>query len=326
MIFAAGVCEDILGVSVAPGQLATYSTHETSVGIYDRPYYGGNESTGGLAAFKSQPMVVKIIIVNAIIFFIDVFTPATPTHGHWLSDMMAVRPDDLFVPLHWWKFLTAGFAHSPLDGARGPWHLAWNMYSLWLFGRDVEGKYGSREFLRFYLSFIVIASIAWAVVQRIVQPGSQTQMYGASGAVAGVLVLFALNFPQRKFLLLFVPFAVPAWALAVLFIGGDIWGAAGMREGNVAFSAHLAGAAAALCYYFSNLRLDQWLNFGSGRSPRITKRKNLKVFSPSSTTEDLDRQADKILAKLNASGVESLSAKERKILDAYSRRMKQKHR
>lgn len=326
MIFAPGGGKDILGVSVALALTQPDSTQETSVGIYDRPYYSGNESAGGLAAFKSQSMVVKIIVVNAIIFFIDVFTPETRMHGHWLSDMLAVRADDLYMPLNWWKFLTAGFAHSPLDGARGPWHIAWNMYSLWLFGREVENKYGSREFLRFYLACIVIASVAWAVVQEMAQPDSQTQMYGASGAVAGVLVLFALNFPHRKFLLLFVPFAVPAWALAMLCIGGDAWGAAGMREGNIAFSAHLAGAATALGYYFSGIRLDRWFNFGSAQA-RIAKRKNLKVFSPpSDSTDSLDRQADKILAKLNESGVESLTAKERKILDAYSRRMKQKHR
>lgn len=293
------------------------------MGIYDRSYYQGEQSPGGLAAFQSQPVVIKIIIINVVIFIVDLFTQQTANGGHWLSDTMAVRADDLFVPWHWWKFITSGFAHSPLDGDRGPWHLAWNMYSLWLFGRDVERKYGSREFLRLYLLLAVIASVGWAAFQFSLYPGVESYMYGASGAVAGVLILFALNFPQRKFLMLFFPYPVPAWAIACLMIGADLMGASGLRGGGIAFTAHLAGAAAGGAYFLSNVRLEDWLKLNfTAASPG--KRRTLKVFSPPAT-DDLDRQADEILAKLNKSGVDSLTAKERKILDAYSRRMKQKH-
>ena len=334
MTFAGNRCKDILvktrcfwqmhhgGLRLLPGP--DFSC-EIFVGIQDRPYYSGEQQGGGLAAFHAQPMVMKLIIVNVVIFLIDVFTTQTPGGGHWLSNTLAVSASDLYSPLHWWKLLTAGFAHSPLDGERGPWHLAWNMYSLWLFGREVENKYGSREFLRFYLLFVVIASVVWAAVENAVKPGSQGFMYGASGAVAGVLLLFALNFPQRKFFMLFFPFPVPAWALAVFMIGADVMGASGVREGNIAFTAHLAGAAAAAGYFFSGIRLDSFLHFGGGKGPRMSKRRSLKVFSPGTTTEDLDREADRILAKLNASGGESLTPKERKTLEAYSKRMKQKH-
>lgn len=287
------------------------------MGIYDRPYYE-TRKPGGLAALQSQSMVVKLILVNAAIWLINGFTQ----NGQWLAQSMAVESQDLFVPLHWWKFLTAGFAHSP----DGPWHVFWNMYGLWLFGREVENKYGGPEFLRMYLGFVVVASVAWAAIHQLVAPGSQGYMLGASGAVMAVTILYVLNFPHRKFLLLFFPFPVPAWALGILYIGADLAGVTGVRGGNVAFTAHLAGAAAGALYYFSGFRFDQ-LSFG-GQTSRRGGRRKLKIFSPPAAGggDNLDQQADKVLAKLNQHGVDSLTAAERKTLDAYSRRMKQKHK
>ena len=282
------------------------------VGIYDRPYYEQQHRAGPMAAIQTQSMVVKLIIINAAVWLINGFT----TDGIWLADTMSVSAQDLFRPLNWWKFLTAGFAHSP----DGPWHVFWNMYGLWLFGRDVERKYGSREFLTMYLISVVVASAGWAVIHQLTAPNVAARMLGASGAVMAVTMLFILNFPQRKFLLLFFPFPVPAWALGLLYIGADVAGVGGLRSGNVAFTAHLIGAACGAAYYFL-VDLQKWslpkLNFGN--------RSKLKVFQPQNRPDNLDREADKVLDKLNEHGIDSLTPAERKTLDAYSRRMKQKH-
>ena len=107
--------------------------------------------------------------------------------------------------------------------------------------------YGTREFIRLYLVTLVFSSLVWAVASRLFDPIQRSEMFGASGAISGVVVLFALNFPKRILLFMFV-IPMPAWLLGAWSIAFDISGA--MHRGdNVAYTAHLGGAALALAYF-----------------------------------------------------------------------------
>jgi hypothetical protein len=194
-----------------------------------------------------------------------------------------------------------------------------NMYCLWLFGRDIEQRYGAKEFLRLYLTLIAVAGAVWALFAT-----GKGGLVGASGGVAGIIVLFVFNFPHRKFILFPIPFQVPAWVLGIIIVGMDVVGAAGYREANVAYIAHLAGAAAGFLYFRAGIRLTQFSPSFKFRSP-FSSRPKLKVHNPKSRQAKLDRQADEILQKVHEHGADSITAAERKILDEYSRRMRQKY-
>jgi hypothetical protein len=151
-------------------------------------------------------------------------------------------------------------------------------------------------------------------------------LFGASGAISGVVLLYALNFPKRILLVMFV-LPLPAWIVAALTIAIDIWGAMGRADQHIAYSAHLGGAAFALAYF--NL---QW-NFGrifqsaaawlKGRS-----RPSLKVFKPADEPDApvADEEVDRILEKIHRNGENSLTRKERRILENASREYQRRRR
>jgi membrane associated rhomboid family serine protease len=195
------------------------------------------------------------------------------------------------------------------------------MYSLWLFGRAVEGIYGAREFVRIYLCLIVGAGLAWLICYTLTG-GRPTVLVGASGAVAGIMLLFVLHFPHARFMMLFVPVPIPAWVLGIILIGLDILGAMGYRQDQVAFSAHLAGVGLAYAYFRSDLRLSNYLTW---KLLHWRPRPRLRIRKPEESSTNLEREADRILAKLHERGADSLTADERRLLNEYSRRVRQRN-
>jgi membrane associated rhomboid family serine protease len=237
---------------------------------------------------------------------------------------MAVHVSTLKHPWLWWEFLTYGFAHSPYDYT----HILFNMMGLYFLGRDVEDAYGPKEFLRFYLAAMVFASVVWCVVNRLTGAPGGAIAYGASGAIAGVVILYALNFPHRMLLLFFV-IPVPAWLCGVLIVVLDMLGASGHglevsghggEKVQIAYSMHLAGAAFAAIYYqcgWNFARLTSWWTAW----PSFFRRKPaLRVHHPNDATlDDLGEQVDRILEKISREGEASLTAKERQMLETASR-------
>jgi hypothetical protein len=199
-----------------------------------------------------------------------------------------------------------------------------NMFMLWMFGREIELKYGRREFLYFYLSAIVFAGAVWLALYNLVY-GASGRVLGASGAVTAVLILFILNYPRRT-LYIWGVLPIPAWVAGILFVVIDISGASGSRDG-VAYEAHLAGAAFAFLYHRLGWRFE---NFAPAQlpSPRrwLRSRPKLRLHDPDESTRRQDVDADRILGKVHREGQDSLTPRERRILEDYSRRMRRKHR
>ncbi|HVE13590.1 MAG TPA: rhomboid family intramembrane serine protease [Elusimicrobiota bacterium] len=139
-------------------------------------------------------------------------------------------------------FLTSMFLH-------GGWmHVIGNMWSLWIFGDNVEDRLGHLRYLAFYL----LCGLAAAALQVSVTWGSRLPMLGASGAIAGVMGAYLLLFPSAR-ILTFVPIFF-IWTIEVpafFFIGGWIWSqvyagsvamlAGAERFGGVAWWAHVGG-------------------------------------------------------------------------------------
>lgn len=296
------------------------------MGLYDRDYVQ-DEYESRSRGFQPRTMVLNLIILNAVLFLLNVLLGADPgghpddASGWRLVRWLSLTPPDLLQPWMWWKLVTCGFVHDPRDIG----HIFWNMLGLFIFGRDVEARYGRWEFLRFYLAAIVLGSLAWSLRLNL-QDVENARVLGASGAVSGVIMLFVYNFPHRTILLFFV-LPVPAWVLGVLLIVGDATGFLGWGGGRTAFDVHLAGAALATGYFWFgwNLgRLSPESLRGGIRWPRFRRRPKLRVHDPGDKQRRQDEEADRVLEKVSREGLDSLTSKERRILDDYSRRVREK--
>ena len=315
------------------------------MGIYDRGYYDGDSWKGGSeydsrSSFK-RSAIALIILINALVFVADMFSPkvtteqtieldgqqvtqSVPTNKQWVSVSLALKhglqelgyPGPAENPLYVFQLLTYGFAHASIGDDFGLMHILFNMLTLFFLGVAVEQKYGKTEFLKFYVLALLFAGVVWLIAK--VLTNQQQMAVGASGAVAAVVILFVLNFPKQTLLLMGI-IPIPAWLLGVLFVGGDILNSFN-SESRIAFEAHLAGAAFAALYFYGKWNFA-WLQFDwlSRWGNRFSGKPNLKVHAPEDAEPDLARQADLILDKVHRLGEQSLTRKERKILERFSR-------
>ena len=294
------------------------------MGLYDRPYYQ-DEPKRPFSSFSGRTMIVNLIIINAVVYFVDViflfdeprFIAGEP---NGLNYLMSARSDTLLQPWTWWRFLTSGFAHDPMDAK----HIIGNMIGLFFLGQAVEELYGRRVFLRMYLTSIVLCTFVWCVTEVVVGYTDHF-LVGASGAVTTVIILFALNFPRRTILfMMLIP--MPAWILGVILV---LFNLIGVRDpdARTAYDVHLVGAAYGFLFFKTRFEFGSFVSGDFIRRLRWPKRKpKLRVHDPEDRYRSLDAQADEVLEKLHRDGEESLTPRERRVLEDYSRRMQQKHR
>ncbi len=182
-------------------------------------------------------VILALLVANGLIFAIQQFVP-------WVY-LMALWPAHIQgSPFGIWQLLTYGFLHGNLP------HLAFNMFALWMFGRDLEGLMGPRRFLTYY----VVCVIGAGIVQLIVA-GMQQDIYptvGASGGVFGILLAYGLAFPNRTVMLLFPPIPMKAKYFVILIGIFELWVGATGRSPGVANFAHLGGML------FGFLLLNYW--------------------------------------------------------------------
>lgn len=261
-------------------------------------------------------MVTIIVVANVAIFFLDAFSFQTGPHTHWLSDAMSVDSDR---PWAFWTYLTSGFAHAPINSDETFWHVGGNMILLWFLGRPVEHRIGRFEFLKFYLVAIVLTGVSFTLI-RFGTDRIPFAVLGASGGVSAVVGMFVFMYPHEK-LFLWGLIPIPAWALGILFVAIDLSRAFG-PESLVAWEAHLIGFAFGVAYYKFHWNFSQ---FSGEKLKRTFKSKpKLRVHNPSGGDEKLKRQADLILQKIQLEGEESLTAKERRVLNKYSNQIRKK--
>ncbi len=302
------------------------------MGIYDRNYYQADDLRGYRRAGGPRMMVTQLVIITVAIALIDLFTPPmVGQQSHWLSSFLALKPNLYRHPWEVWNLLSYGFAHASIDV--NIWHVAINMFVLWMFGRMVELRLGRREFLCFYLAAIVGAGLAWLAIVNVwalgagrALPVGAAGMVGASGGVTAVFILYVLYYP-RQTVYFWGLFAMPAWVVGVIVIGLDLLNAVRGTETHVAWQAHLGGAAFAYFYARFGWRFTRGLSArGPWRWPRSWPRRGsrLRIHRPDTDEVTLDREADRILEKVHREGEQSLSGRERRILEQYSRRMREK--
>ena len=280
------------------------------MGIYDRSYY--RDEVPAFQPWDKYSMVTNLIIANAVVMLLNFFfTNRTDD----ISQFLLLRATDLAEPWNWYRFLTYGFVHGDIM------HLLLNMMSLYFLGQAVEARYGRWEFLRFYLVTVVVSGLLFGLLRLIPGlPGGSVR--GASGAVVGVSMLYVYNYPNATIMLAGI-LPLKAWVFGVIMVLGNLLG----TSRYVAYDVHLAGIACATAYYYGNLNLGFMENAGEKLGNVFKRKPKLRVHREEDEEPVPSRdeaEADRLLEKIHREGQSSLSTKEQKFLENYSRRMREK--
>jgi len=220
-----------------------------------------------------------------------------------------------------WQLLTYGFMHS----VPGPLHLICNCWAIYVFGQDVEEALGRKPFLGLYFASIIIGALLQALAGVLLGGVLARSVVGASAASLGLAAAFAMLFPERVLLLFFV-IPMRAKYLLLLCAGLTLYGI--LRPDDIAHYAHLGGMLTGIIFVRYAMHWDwHWpkLRRTRGEPPR----RLVKVGSSSAVRwgrgkpeedlpadEFLSKEVDPILDKISAHGIQSLTEREKRILEA----------
>jgi membrane associated rhomboid family serine protease len=189
-----------------------------------------------------SPAVKILIITNVVVFALNVIV------GEAMTIRLGLTPQMVFQQWALWQPLTYLFLHS----TGGFSHILFNMLALWMIGTDLERTWGTRFFTKYYLVTGVGAAATSLLLSIFSDAFYYTTTVGASGAIYGLLLAFAMYFPHRT-LILFI-FPVPA-RIAVTILGAIAFlSSVGGPGGGIAHTAHLGGLVVGYLY-LKGLRL-----------------------------------------------------------------------
>jgi membrane associated rhomboid family serine protease len=295
------------------------------MGFTDRDYQRGDyyDRQPGFYLGGQRTLTTNLVIVMFVIYAVQFATRGSLSLGGqlrdsgWFTKLFSLDGDALRHPWKAFELLTYGFLHDPWN----IWHILGNMIGLWFFGRYVEQRYGKREYLTFFLVSVIVAGAFWLGSELLTHRSLEVHadLLGASGAVTAVVILFCLNFPHQV-LYVWGILPVPAWVLGIFWIGQDLFGAMGYRQGddaNIAFTCHIGGAVFALAYFQAGWRLERLVP-SIAAIKHLQPKPKLKVHDPESVDET-EAAVDEILKKIQEQGRDSLTRRERKILEEASR-------
>jgi membrane associated rhomboid family serine protease len=176
--------------------------------------------------FNITPLVRTLIIINVAVFLLQ--SLLANLHVTEFMSLWDIH-SDLFRP---YQFFTYMFAHGSFT------HIFFNMIAFASFAPILEGYWGDKKFLTFYIATGMGAGVIYAAFNYFF-PGNGGFMLGASGAIYGILMAFGMLFPNMELMLLFPP--IPIKAKYMVFLMGFITYALD-RSGTVAHLAHFGGA------------------------------------------------------------------------------------
>lgn len=264
----------------------------------------------GLWLRPPTPAVKWLLLINCGVFGLQLLFKAL--HNASFEGVFCLE-STVWTKLSLWQFVTYMFLHAD------PFHILFNLITLYFFGVEVESAIGSKRFVRLYLLGGLAGGLVWSMFTF----GGTAVVVGASGALYAVLIAFATLFPDRiiTLLLFFVlPVTMPARYLAVGLVAFSIFfSIAGGSD--IAHLAHLGGAAAGYIFV-------KWLRNGWSGWPRFhwpwsrSRSPPLRVMpAPLRKDEFMRKRIDPILDKIAERGINSLTPEERRLLEEAKDRL-----
>jgi len=281
-------------------------------------------------------IVQALIAINVAVAFLE----ATVVQPAELESLFAFRSGPIAET--WWTAISYMFLHA------GLLHLLFNMYTLWLFGPRLEHAWGSRSFALFYLW----CGIGGAVFHALF--GGLSTMVGASAAIYGVMLAYAMHWPRDE-IYFFGVIPMRVATMVAFFVAFDL--VRGVMGGNgVAYFAHLGGVAFAFLYlkkpqHVSIEQLRQRVSPAPDVSDDMTPRAAPRSPSRSRNRDEVDdivaqskaavakrpartlpgkravrdarsEELDRVLDKISKTGLMSLTPSERKLLEEMSKQLR----
>jgi membrane associated rhomboid family serine protease len=290
------------------------------------------------------PAVQWLIAANVGVFFLQL----TLIGGDNVNAALGLEPSQF--PEKWWTIVTYMFVHA------GLWHIAFNMLSLWMFGPRIEHLWGARSFLYFYLWCGIGGAIAHLLLE------GSAGLVGASAAVMGVLLAYALRWPDEEVYLFGVIAMKTRWLVAWLVVINLAMAVSSAKGGSgIGWFAHLGGLAFGWIYLrvssFGGLdNFRRWVapvpdepedgfravprTRSRQRDPRapadpvddivaksnaVVARPVRTVVAPRSKQEPVQQpgeRLDTVLDKISKHGIESLTSEELQVLEDMSRKLR----
>jgi membrane associated rhomboid family serine protease len=297
----------------------------------------------GGASEMFPPAIKALLIINVAIFilqasFFEILRFGDASLADYISRYLALHPlmSNLIYP---WQVVTYQFLHQ------GFGHIFFNMFALWMFGMELEHTWGTKRFITYYLLSGIGAGIAHLLVGYFF-PGSAGSVVGASGAINGILIGFAMMFPNRPIMMFpfFIP--IPAKFLILIFIAIDLISGLTGSSSGVAHFAHLGGGLTGFLLLKFGDKLgvyslsDKVTGMFSKRGQQVSapaRRSPLRMVHQEERTpkrtasgertydfegeEITQSQVDEILDKINQVGYQALTAREKNILFEVSKRL-----
>jgi membrane associated rhomboid family serine protease len=200
----------------------------------------------------------------------------------------------------------------------GVWHLALNMFILWMFGRELEGIWGEKGFLHYYLT----CGIGAGIVTCFSTMGSLDITIGASGAIFGILVAYAVIYPERPItLLLFfvLPITMKTKHLVMGFAALEFLHCISYTPDGIGHFAHLGGGVVGY-FYLRMWKRRSFYSTGYGETILSRVREMLQKRKQKQAG-DLEGEVDRILDKISKTGLQSLSRREKNLLRKKSTKL-----
>ncbi len=265
-----------------------------------------NQGSGFGFGFNLPPAIKNIIYANIVLFILSEFTPM----GRVLFDQFALSRYGVLGQFKIWQFVSYMFLHG------GFWHIFMNMFVLWMFGSELEYSWGTGEFLKYYF----ITGIGGGILNVLL---TNEATIGASAAVYGVMLAYAMAYPNRLVYIYFL-FPVKVKYLMGFLAAVTFFSTVGPNTSNIAHAAHLGGMLIGFIY----LKFWKIHYFVKGLFSNMGKGSNTRRMqyhgggAGSSEDEKIEyyrRKIDELLDKINRVGYMNLTDEEKRLLDEGSR-------
>lgn len=193
-----------------------------------------------LRQFIYTPSVVQILLLlNGIAFMFLFSAPMAiiETFALWplgLTDQIVFN--NIAPRFQLWQLISYAFLHG------GLFHLLFNLFALWIFGSRIEQAWGSKAFVIYYFVCVIGAALVQLLVSgQAMNSGEIYPTLGASGGVFGLLLAFALTFPNEKLMLLIPPIIIKAKWFVLIYAAVELYAGVTGTLAGIAHFAHLGG-------------------------------------------------------------------------------------
>jgi membrane associated rhomboid family serine protease len=271
---------------------------------------------------RFTPWVLRLIIANMVVLLLMRTIFISPA----LVDALEFSPANaLRQP---WTFFTYMFVHA------GLLHLLGNMLMLFVFGTAVESRMGSRTFILYYLLCGAGAAVFSLGLSGIMQV---SPFVGASGAVLGVALAFAIYWPDAELVVFPIPMPIRARTLVTLLVGLDVLFYFLTPGDGIAHLAHVGGVAFGYLFF----RMQAFSRRSPHPPPRAVERvvmvqsgsaepEHRTPVTPArprrrANADPVAAEVDRVLDKISEKGIASLTPAERRFLDEVAKQKKQEH-